>query len=213
MMAHYYALITHIDAEVGRLFAELKRRDLFENTLIVFFSDHGEMLGEHGATTKRVLYDGSVKVPFIVSWPRFVPPAFSVSTPFGGVDLLPTVLDLAGVACPSRLDGRSVAADILAGREPEPQPIFAEIASWQAIHGETNDADWKAAHVMVRDGPWKYVRNRFDTDELYDLETDPHEMKNVATTPEQRHRIAALNNTLAKMLQRTGPGPYRWCLG
>ena len=69
MMAHYFALVTHIDNEVGRLFEELEKRGQFENSIIVFFSDHGEMLGEHGATTKRVLYDGSSKVPFIVSWP------------------------------------------------------------------------------------------------------------------------------------------------
>ena len=66
--------------------------------------------------------------------------------------------------------------------------------------------------MMVTDGDWKYIRNRFDIDELYDLKTDPGEMRNVADRPEHQNRIAQMRQQIAEMVCRTGPGPYAWCL-
>ena len=65
---------------------------------------------------------------------------------------------------------------------------------------------------MIIDGHWKYIRNRFDIDELYDLKTDPDEMRNVANRPEHENRIAQMRLQIAEMVCRTGPGPYVWCL-
>ena len=66
---------------------------------------------------------------------------------------------------------------------------------------------------MVRDGNWKYIWNRFDIDELYDLDADPGEMKNVAGRPDCQDRIASMRGQIAEMICRTGPGLYEWCLG
>ena len=65
---------------------------------------------------------------------------------------------------------------------------------------------------MIVDGRWKYVRNRFDIDELYDLKTDPGEMRNVADRPEHQNRVAQMRQQITEMVRRTGPGPYAWCL-
>ena len=138
------------------------------NTVIAFMSDHGELLGDHGFTEKCLMYEGSVRVPCLLSWQNHLPSGFRVTTPMAGVDLMPTLLSFADQVPETPIDGRSVAKAILNGRQPEPQPIFAEIASLDAIYHNADAPEELAACVMVKDGHWKYIRNRFDIDELYD---------------------------------------------
>ena len=208
MMTYYYALITHIDTQVGRLLNALEGT----NTVVAFMSDHGELLGAHGYTEKCLMYEASVRVPCLLSWQNHLPSGFRVTTPLAGVDLMPTLLSFAGQTPETPIDGRSVAEAILNGQEPEHQPIFAEIASLDAIYHDADDPEELAAHVMIKDGHWKYIRNRFDIDELYNLKTDPGEMRNVANRPEHQNRIAQMRHQIAEMVCRTGPGPYAWCL-
>ncbi len=211
MMAHYYALVSHIDAQVGRLVRRLEELDQRQNTVIAFISDHGEMLGDHGFTTKVVLYEGSVRVPCVLSWPAGIPAGQRMRTPLGGVDLMPTLAELCGIEVDvDKIDGRSIAAAIRCGEEPDEVPVFAEIASWQAITGRTQEPEELAAHVMVRDGAWKYVWNRTDEDELYDLDNDPDEMANLAGDNAQQQRVQELRQQIAEMVKRTGPGIYDW---
>ena len=125
---------------------------------------------------------------------------------------MPTLLSFTGQTPGTPIDGRSVAEAILNGREPEHQPIFAEIASLDAIYHNANDPKELAACMMVTDGDWKYIRNRFDIDELYNLKTDPGEIRNVANRPEHQNRIALMRQQIAEMVRHTGPGPYAWCL-
>lgn len=211
MVAHYFALITHIDDQVGRLTRYLAETEKLDNTLIAFISDHGEMLGQHGFTSKRVLYEGSVKVPCILSWPAALKTPRRVQTPLAGVDLMPTLLDLAGIPLEGQVDGRSLAADLLQATEPKVQPIFSEISTWQALQCSSDNEEELAAQIMVRDGPWKYIWNRFDSDELYNLDRDPQEMQNLTPDPDQKNRITALCDLIHQMIQKTGPGPYDWC--
>ena len=102
-------------------------------------------------------------------------------------------------------------ADLRASRQPAAQPVFAEIASKRALQGD-DDPQQPAGHVMVRDGRYKYVWNRFDVDELYDLAADPDEMSNLASAGDQTARIAELRRVIGQMVERTGPGPYAWCV-
>ena len=125
---------------------------------------------------------------------------------------MPTLLDLANETPPAPVDGRSAADAILNRREPDRQPVFAEIASLDAIYHNAGEPEQLAAHVMVRDGNWKYVWNRFDIDELYDLDADPGEMDNLAGDGDCTDRIASMRRQIAAMIRRTGPGPYEWCL-
>ena len=211
MLAHYYALVTHVDAEVGRLLDHLRRLGVGDDTLVVFGSDHGEMLGEHGFVEKCLMYEASVRVPCIVSWPAGLPAGKELHCPVGGVDLMPTLLELAAAPRPGLLDGRSLAAALRRGEEPAPAPVLAEIASQDAIYGGSRAADQLAAHVMLRAGDYKYVRNRHDRDELYDLADDPGEQCNLAALPEHAARVAGLRRQIAELVRVTGPGPYAWC--
>ena len=214
MFAHYYALVTHIDAEMGRLLGHLRRLGVADDTVVVFSSDHGEMLGDHGFVEKCLMYEESVRVPCILEWPAGLPAGGEVHSPVGGVDLMPTLLELAGAPLPAPLDGRSLAAALRRGAEPEPAPVLAEIAgitSEEAMEHGDLAPDQLAAHVMLRDGDWKYVRNRHDIDELYDLGADPREMHNVAAVPAHSGRVASMRRRIADLVSRTGPGPYAWC--
>ena len=175
VIRYYYALVTHIDRELGRLVDCLDRLGRFDDTLFLFNSDHGEMLGNHGFVEKCCMYEEAVRVPCLVSWPRRIPAGQRVATPLAGVDLVPTLLELIGIGLPERIDGRSFAADLTAAGRPEARPVFAEIASDLAIYRGNRDRDQLAAHLIVRNDDWKYVWNRFDGDELYDLRSDPSE--------------------------------------
>ena len=212
MMAYYYALVTHIDAQVGRILKTLEERSLIENTIVAFISDHGELLGDHGYVEKCLMYEASVRVPCLISWLGQLPCGVRVTAPLAGVDLMPTLLELVDEIPPVPIDGRSVAEAILNGREPERQPVFAEIASLDAIYHGAEEPEQLAAHVMVRDENWKYIWNRFDINELYDLNADPGEMNNVAGDTSHRNRVASMRGQIAEMICHTGPGPYEWCL-
>jgi arylsulfatase A-like enzyme len=211
MMAYYYALVTHIDAEVGKLVAHLDQLGFGDDTVLAFISDHGEMLGDHHTVEKRLFYEASSRVPCLLSWPGGLPKGFTVTTPFGGVDLMPTLLDLAGVSFDHPVDGRSVADAIVKGEQPELAPVFSEIASRDGIRSLSTAPEELAARVMVRDGDWKYVWNRMFMDELYDMEADPNEMKNLAEEADQQDRVEQMRGLIREMVQKTGPGVYDWC--
>ena len=158
------------------------------------------------------MYEASVRVPCLLSWQNHLPSGLRVTTPLAGVDLMPTLLSFAGQTPETPIDGRSVAEAILNKQQPEGQPIFAEIASLDAIYHNANEPEELAACVMIKDGNWKYIQNRFDIDELYNLKTDPGEMRNVTNLPEHQNRIAQIRQQIADMVSHTGPGPYAWCL-
>ena len=212
VIRYYYALVTHIDQQVGRLVAALERAGRFERTIFVLNSDHGEMLGNHGFVEKALMYEESVRVPCLVAWPEAIPAGQRVTAPLGGVDLVPTLLDLVGAPLPAALEGRSLAPAIMAGTDPDPAPVFAEVAGAAAIYEGDHDPRQYAAHVMVLADGWKYVWNRFEIDELYDLATDPAEMHNRAAAPSCAPRVADMRGLIAAMLVRTGPGSFEWCL-
>ena len=212
IMQYYYALIAHIDREIGRIINYLEQNGLRENTIIVFNSDHGEFLGNHGFVEKCLMYEESVRVPCIVSWPAQIPAGSRINTPLGGVDLMPTIIGLAGCAFPDTIDGRSIADSLCSGNEPGEMPVFAEIADQAAIYGGSENRRHFAGHIMVQFRGWKYVQNRDDTNELYNLVLDPGEMANLAGATEWQDKSAEMRNLIKDMLAKTGPGLYHWCL-
>ena len=215
--AHYLALIAHIDNQLERLFATLQERQFSDNTLVVFFSDHGEMLGEHGLFAKCVMYEGSVRVPMLLRWPGRIPPGSAISAPLAGVDLMPTLLDLLGVRLNDKVHGRSLAGPILEGSEPSPADVFAVIPTLQAIDRRPTDncpttEQELTGTVMIRRGCWKYIWHRGDTDELYDLRADPDEMENLARQSDQKHRVEELRARIRERLDKPEARPYAWLL-
>lgn len=181
----YYGLVTYIDRKVGELLAELENCGLAEDTLVVFLSDHGDMLGERRMIQKRTFYEWSSRVPLIFAggpWEA----GRTVREPVSLVDIMPTVLDLVGVAdAPVQLrDGRSLVGLMEGGEEPQ-RAVFSELHA-EGVH---------TTCVMARQGDLKFVHTTGHPPQLYDVARDPGEWENLAGLPDfaaDEARLAAL---------------------
>jgi choline-sulfatase len=167
---NYLGMISWIDHKVGLLLAELDRLGLADDTAVVFTSDHGEMLGEHGQWSKRLLLEWSARVPLIARLPGRVGAGRRVSQPVSLVDLLPTFNELAGVKSELPFDGRSL-APLLQGAAGD-----REAAVVSEYLGEGTLEPMR----MVRMGAHKYITVNGHAPQLYDLREDPGETVNLA---------------------------------
>jgi len=171
---YYYAAITQIDDEIGRLFGYLKAKNLYENTIIMFSADHGETLGVHQGLSDKGLdmYEETVHIPLFLKIPGYKHQRFNqlIQT----CDLYSTVLDLAGVEVNiAERDGKSIMR-ILSGKP------------WrQYLVSESSGLDFMSyTQRMIRKGDFKFVFHPAEVDELYDLKQDPYEKVNLAIVPE-----------------------------
>lgn len=178
LRAGYYASITHIDHQIGRLISALVEEQLMDNTVIVFVSDHGEMLGDHLMFQKAKPFQGSIHVPLFVSGPEYyVGKHGTVRTDLVELrDVMPTLLELAGAAIPKTVDGKSLL-----------HPIDRSY-----LHGEHTLGEDSMHFILTEED--KYIWYSQTGKELYfDLRNDPHETKNVLKqNPERVNELRAL---------------------
>ncbi len=164
--AAYYGQVSMIDNGVGRILKVLEDRDLLEDTLIVFTADHGEMLLDHGMIGKTLLYESSVRVPFLARYPKAFPGGSRPGSMLSLVDLAPTFLEWAGAAPLPVMHGQTL-TPLLTGREDNRTTVFSEFKGMK----------------MVRQGSWKLVTDpEGECDQLFDLTQDPDELHNLAAT-------------------------------
>jgi len=194
---YYMGTITHIDAQIGRLIGGLYWRGLLENTLIIFLADHGDMLGDHGLFFKTTFYEGSMRVPLIMSLPRrWGDRAVGrvVDVPVGLADLLPTILEFAGIQDVRPRDGRSLLG-FLRGEEP-----FAH-----RLHHSVYGRNERDVRHCLTDGKKKYIWNRWGgVEELYDLTKDPEERWNLALEPRYEEEVGWWRRELIRTLRGKG---------
>jgi len=195
--AHYMGQVTHIDSQIGRLLGGLAWHGLLDNTLVLFVSDHGDMLGDRGLFFKTAFYEGSLRIPYIVSLPRAWadrPVGRVVDRPVGLADLLPTILDIAGVPDVRPRDGISLLDD-LRGGAAQPGRL------WHGVFGSREE---DVRHCLA-DGHTKYIWNRAGGyEELYRPAEDPSESRNLAAEPGGAAEVAAWREALVRTLQREG---------
>lgn len=185
----YYGMISYIDDKVGQLLGVLHETGLDENTIIIFTSDHGEMLGERGLWYKMSFFEWSARVPLLICAPaRFAPRR--VSTPISLVDLLPTLVDLGGgdahyLSAP--VDGQSLAAPLITDEFDTERTVAAEYLAEGAI----------APCLMLRRADYKYIASPADPEQLYNLAADPQELTNLAAGPAEAATLAAFRQQAA----------------
>lgn len=173
----YYGMVSYVDEKIGRILDVLKETGLDENTVVVFCGDHGEMLGERGMWFKQSFYESSVRVPLIVSMPNRYEPG-RVSAHVSLVDLLPTFMDLALNGQPFEpvgpLHGNSLVPLLTGEQTGDERRVISEYSSEGVC----------AASRMVREGQWKYVFTYGLEPMLFNLESDPDELVNLADKTE-----------------------------
>ena len=177
LQASYYAMIEFIDAEFGRLLDYLEAAGLRDNTIIIYMSDHGEMLGDHGLLLKGCrFYEGLARVPLMISWRGQIAPQISDAL-VELVDIAPTLYDLLGMDIPAWTQGRSLAGGLRSQAREHRQ--FARCEHYAAIqHRDQTRA------TMYRDRRWKLVvYHNKGICELYDLEADPWEHNDLSEDP------------------------------
>jgi arylsulfatase A-like enzyme len=189
-LAVYYAVIEHLDAQIGRMLEELDRRGLAENTLVIYTSDHGLAMGSHGLRGKQNMYEHSIGVPLLFAGPG-VPADVRTEAQCYLRDLFPTICDYAGIEVPETVHGRSL-KPVIAG---ETETVY------DAVFGHFKDSQ-----RMIRTAEWKYVRYPLaDREQLFHLPSDPHEMQNRINDPKHKDVADRLRRRLVRWEQTEGP--------
>ncbi|MDG2253390.1 MAG: sulfatase-like hydrolase/transferase [Opitutaceae bacterium] len=184
-MAQYFGMVKCIDDNVGKILDAVRKAGLMEKTIILFTSDHGDMCYEHARINKSIPFEASAKVPFVLYSAGQIESGLVVNEALGCVDFMPTVLDLMGVKSPGTEEGRSAAALFTRTRPAD----WNDIAIFRS---SGTGAGWLAAatkrHKLVftsDSSPW-----------LFDMEQDPHELKNFLDDPASRGIIRSLSSQL-----------------
>lgn len=188
-IASYYAMIEHVDDEFGRLLDHLDASGQRDNTVIIFMSDHGEMLCDHGLILKGCrFYEGLVRVPLLISWPEHFRAGVRCDALVELIDLAPTLYDVAGLDKPYYLQGRSLAPLLTGTAAHDQHRAFVR----SEFYGAINYPD-QTHGTMYRDERWKVVTyHGKDRMELYDLQTDPWEHNNLAGNSDCQDVLAQL---------------------
>jgi len=219
-IANYWGLCSLVDTHFGRILEALEATGQFDDTMIVFTSDHGDMMGSHRMITKLVQYEESTRIPLLVKWPG-QRRGGTEQLPVSLVDLTPTMLDGLGCDVPDRLQGRCLRS-VLEGRL-SPADVFIEwnrfdwfptgdlsedpLPAWLAELGTRAEieAGWNAlVRTIVTPDGLKLNWQSLGEHELYDLTQDPHEMKNLARDPQCRSILDELVDRIRRWQQTTG---------
>lgn len=203
-MTEYLRCVAGVDKSVGRVLDFLKAAGLDENTIVIYSSDQGFFLGEHGFYDKRFAYEESLRMPFIARWPGHLKAGSRVAGLMQNTDFLPTFLDLAGAKTPADMHGVS-ALPLLAGEKSDIRD-----ATYTHFYEDTSEHH-AAAYVAVRTKNRKLIRYyERGVVEMFDLEKDPEEMRSVADDPAYASERAALEERLAELAARYGDKTSPW---
>lgn len=187
-MKGYYRMISQVDHEIGNIMHVLKDSGLAENTVIVFASDNGYFLGDRQLADKWLMYDTSIRIPLIVYDPRH--PGKEVSSMVLNIDIPSTVLSLAGIPIPDSYQGIALDDYYISERKAMPRRAILIEHLWQKEEIPSSEG--------IRTDRWKYFRYRFidAAEELYDLENDPLETRNLAADPTYKAVLDQLRQEL-----------------
>ena len=200
MYRHYCEMILSIDESVGQVLQTLRSRGLDDNTLIIFTSDGGHLWGEHGLIDKRCAYEESIRIPLLVHGTSWTLPSSKCDALVANIDVAPSILEMAGVNVPAWTDGRSF---VKLMKNP------ASIESWRK--SLLYEYYWEPAFPQtpttfcLRGERFKLIQYHglWDTDELYDLQSDPRETENLIRSPEQQQRVSQMRHQLYQRLKET----------
>ena len=190
MRANYYGKMSLIDDNVGHILDAFARRGWLDDLFIVFLSDHGEMLGDHGRLRKSTFHESSIRIPLIARWPGRIPENNLSEAMAEIVDVFPTVVEAGGGEPSTRCLGRSL------------WPVFRQSQD-EVRAGQVSEVEFGEARIMLRSRRWKLAIDKQDVCYmLYDLKNDPEEQHNLAADPAAELLRLKLRKRLASTLAR-----------
>jgi arylsulfatase A-like enzyme len=202
-MQDYLGCIASVDENVGKLLDYLDESDLAEDTIVIYTSDQGFFLGDHGWYDKRFMYEESYRMPLIARFPKEIKAATTVDAMVLNLDIAPTLLDYAGLEIPAAIQGRSF----------RPMLKGEEIGDWRksAYYHYYEYPAWHMVkrHYGVRTDRYKLIHFYYDIDawELYDLKNDPHELNNIYDVPANQELIKELKAEIVRLQKKYGDSP------
>ena len=200
----YLATTLSLDESVGTLLQYLKEAGLADNTVIVYTSDQGLFIGEHGWYDKRFMYEEAMRTPLIIRYPKMIKPGSVNNDMVINIDYAPTFLELANASIPDDIQGRSM-VPLLKGKTP---------ADWQKAvyyrYYDFPDAHNVERHYGIRTDQYKLIHFYYSMDEweLFDLKKDPHELNNLFNNPEYLGIVKSLKKKLYKLQAFYKDKPY-----
>lgn len=198
-MQDYLATVQSVDDSVGRVLAFLDKAGLARNTIVVYTSDQGFFLGDHGLFDKRFMYEESIRMPFLVRWPAGIKPGTRSDAMALNVDFAPTFLEAAGLAVPAEMQGRSL-LPVLRARTLRDW----RTAMYYRYYHDPGDHNTRA-HYGIRTRTHKLIYFwKKDQWELFDLVNDPYELHNLYGQPGQDAVTGSLKQALARLKQEVG---------
>jgi len=193
--AKYYGEISAMDEQIGNLLKKLADLGIEKNTIVIYLSDNGYHLGNHGLTNKLVMYEESIRVPFIIRYPSVIHAGQVSRELVSSLDLMPTLLDFAGLPVPEGLEGKSLKPLLTGQKTHLRNEVFSECCAVTGLG---------MGHRMVRTQQWKYMLSDVNEEGLFDLKNDPFEMNNLAQNSAAHQPLKQLRNKLANWMDRIG---------
>ncbi len=192
----YCETLLAVDDSIGRLLEALKKNGLLESTLILFSSDNGFSFGEHGLIDKRHMYEESVRIPLLAHCPELIKPGTKIAEFIQNVDFAPTILEAAGYQVPQDMDGKSFLSLLKGEKMPWREAIFC-FYFWERPFPHT------PTMLGIRTAQYKYITYHgiWDTDELYDMRSDPEEKENLIEQTEHKELIETLRRRIFDWLE------------
>ncbi|MDW3216768.1 MAG: sulfatase-like hydrolase/transferase [Ilumatobacteraceae bacterium] len=194
----YYACVDFVDDCIAELIEPLERDGLLDDTIVIYTSDHGEMLGLHSVWGKQLYHQASVGVPLLISGPG-LPAGTGRSDPISLIDLFPTTCGLVGLPIPSDVDGTDLSGSLLGDANAPTRQYTASAAYRYGIriaHDATEESAPHEAWRCVQDGEWKYVEVERGARLLFNFVDDPCETDNLVDQPEHGERVERMRGWL-----------------
>ncbi len=192
----YYGMVESLDVEFKRMLDALDRAGVAEDTIVCYSSDHGDMIGCQGYKAKRWPYEESVRVPFLIRYPREIRAGQEIPDPFSTVDVYPTLASLAGLQAPEGIDGLDYSPLLTGAASTAPR----DYAFLQMLYAYVPWPGWRGfrtrehSYARTVDGPWI----------LYDMIKDPYQMKNLVDDPGSKSLVKKMDKRLASIMEEAG---------
>jgi N-acetylglucosamine-6-sulfatase len=195
----YCEALLAVDDSLGRVLDTLREMGILDSTLVIYMGDNGFMFGEHGLIDKRVAYETSIRVPMLMQCPQLFAPKTVVEKVVANIDVAPTILEAAGLKAPAAMDGQSF-LQLAAGKDVPWRDYFLYVYYWEKNFPQSPTV------FALRGDRYKYITyyGLWDTDELYDLQADPTESKNLIDSPQHQAIVRQMEETLYAKLGDTG---------